>query len=130
MNNIEELKKQMEIEIENRMTLRRERLLEVIKANHLTYAQLEELTGVAKSSIQRYLTGETVKIPVDFFDRVAAVTNTPVDYLSCYDNEKNAPIKTNRDDLSEVMKQLYEENKEKVKDYADLILLKQQSQVE
>ena len=130
MNNIEELKKQMEIEIENRMALRRERLLEVIKANHLTYAQLEELTGVAKSSIQRYLTGETVKIPVDFFDRVAAVTNTPVDYLSCYDNEKNAPIKTNRDDLSEVMKQLYEENKEKVKDYADLILLKQQSQVE
>lgn len=130
MDNINEIKKHIEKEIDDRMQLRRERLAEVMKVNHLSYAQLEEMTGVAKSSIQRYLTGETVKIPIDFFDRVAAVTNTPVDYLTCYESEKNAPIEANRDDLSEVFEQLYDENKEKIKDYADLILLKQQSQAE
>ena len=130
MDNCNELKQQLEKEIDNRMHLRRERLAEVMRLNHLSYAQLEELTGVAKSSIQRYLTGETVKIPIDFFDRVAAVTNTPVEYLTCFENEKNAPIEANRDDLSEVFSQLYDENKEKIKDYADLILLKQQSQAE
>ena len=70
MDNLNELKKQIEKEIDDKMQLRRERLAEVMKINHLSYAQLEELTGVAKSSIQRYLTGETVKIPIDFFDLI------------------------------------------------------------
>lgn len=59
------------------------RLNEVIAANNLTYEELEKRTGVAKSSIQRYLTGQTAKIPIDFFEKIARVTNTPVEYLTC-----------------------------------------------
>lgn len=104
MSKNEELKKQLEEEINNLMIERRKRLNEAIKAKHFTLVQLEELIGVAKSSIQRYLTGETTKIPIDFFEKIAAVTDTPVEYLTCFEKEKTAPIETNQDDLAEVIK--------------------------
>lgn len=69
------------------------RLNEVITANSLTLEALESKIGVAKSSIQRYLTGQTMKIPIDFFDKISRITNTPVEYLACYDtdNKKTTP---------------------------------------
>ena len=130
MDKIEALTEQMENEIKIRMNLRRERLAEVIKTHHLSYAQLEELTGVAKSSIQRYLTGETAKIPIDFFEKVARVTNTAIEYLTCFNNEKNAPIMAYRDDLTEAIMQLSEESKQRIKELADLLQLKEQYQIE
>lgn len=106
----------------------RKRLLETIKANHLTYIELEKLTGVAKSSIQRYLTGETTKIPADFFTRVSIVTNTPREYLLCLDNEKIVPIETNQDDLTTTIQNMPEEDRERIKELSDLLQLKRQVQ--
>ena len=130
MSKNEELKKQLEEEINNLMIERRKRLNEAIKTKHLTLVQLEELIGVAKSSIQRYLTGETAKIPIDFFEKIAAVTNTPVEYLTCFEKEKTAPIETNQDDLTEVIKQLTGDDEKRVKEFAELLLLKKQYQDE
>jgi len=130
MNKNEELKKHLEEEINNLMIERRKRLNEAIKAKHFTLVQLEELIGVAKSSIQRYLTGETAKIPIDFFEKIAAVTDTPVEYLTCFDKEKNAPIETNQDDLTEVVKQLTDDDEKQIKEFAKYLILKKQSQSE
>jgi len=130
MSKNEELKKQLEEEINNLMIERRKRLNEAIKAKHFTLVQLEELIGVAKSSIQRYLTGETTKIPIDFFEKIAAVTDTPVEYLTCFEKEKTAPIKTNQDDLAEVIKQLTGDDEKQVKEFAKYLILKKQSQSE
>lgn len=73
MSKNEELKNQLEEEINKLMIERRKRLNEVIKVNHFTLVQLEEMIGVAKSSIQRYLTGETSKIPIDFFEKLLSI---------------------------------------------------------
>lgn len=123
--NVDELnKKVQEISIEQR-----KRLLETIKTNHLTYVELEKLTGVAKSSIQRYLSGETEKIPADFFTRVSIVTNTPREYLLCLDNKKIAPIRTNRDDFTKTYQSMPEEDQTRIKEFADLLQLKRESHI-
>ncbi len=133
INNKDDIRNQLEEYFNNLAVERRKRLLEVIQTNHLTYVELEKMIGVAKSSIQRYLTGETAKIPIDFFEKIALVTNTPVEYLTCLDketNEKIVPINANQDDLLEVMQQLNEGNQDRVKEYANLLFLGQQSQAE
>ena len=127
---LNEIKDRLEAEIEALALKRRRRLNDVVKEKHLTLQEIEKLTGVGKSTVQRYLTGETTKIPIDFFEKMARITNVPVEYLTCFDKEKTAPIETNRDGLTEVLKKLSKDNEELVKDYADLLLLKQQSQSE
>lgn len=127
---LNDIKNRLETEIEALALERRRRLNDVVKEKHLTLQEIEKLTGVGKSTVQRYLTGETTKIPIDFFEKMARITNVPVEYLTCFDKEKTAPIETNRDGLTEVLKKLSKDNEELVKDYADLLLLKQQSQSE
>lgn len=48
-----------------------ERLRQVIEEKHITYAELERLSGVPKSAIQRYASGNTKKIPLDRIFRIA-----------------------------------------------------------
>lgn len=128
--NNEELRAKLDNEINALMAERRKRLNEVIRAKNLTLVELGQMIGVAKSSIQRYLTGETVKIPIDFFEKVAHVTDTPIEYLTCFDEHKKeiAPINSNRSDLQEVLNQLSDEDEKRVKELADLLLLKKQVQ--
>jgi repressor LexA len=68
--------------------IRAKRINEAIKASGLSYAELEKMTGFSKSSIQRYATGETKKIPVDFIEKLANITNTDVRYLMGWEDEQ------------------------------------------
>ena len=78
--------------------IRAQRINEVIKASGLSYAELEKMTGFSKSSIQRYATGETKKIPVDFIEKLASITNTDVRYLMGWEDDKPnaAPLAENK----------------------------------
>lgn len=59
-----------------------ERLRQVIEEKHITYAELERLSGVPKSAIQRYASGETKKIPMDRIFRIAyALGVTPFEIV-------------------------------------------------
>lgn len=112
---------QLEQEIEMLTKERIRRLTELMDCQNITYVRLGELTGVAKSSIQRYLTGQTVKIPIDFFEKVAKVTNTPVDYLTCFDIQKNTSIGKDRGDFEAILSKLNEQEREQVMQYAKFI---------
>jgi transcriptional regulator with XRE-family HTH domain len=58
------------------------RLLNVIQEKNISYVELERLSGVPKSAIQRYATGETKKIPTDRLFRIAdALGVTPYDLM-------------------------------------------------
>lgn len=127
-DNIKSLKSQLEQDIEALMEERRKRLNEAIQANNLTLQALEQQIGVAKSSIQRYLTGETIKIPIDFFEKIAYVTGVPVEHLACYDIKKTAPINTNQGDLMKVVQQLSGDDEKQVREFAELLLLRKQTQ--
>lgn len=114
-----EYKMQMiEDEIKRRMELRRERLNQVMQEKHITLEELGKQTGVAKSSIQRYLTGETTKIPIDFFEKVEKATGVDKRYLACFDDEKNAPIEGYQSEFEEILRNLDEEKRAELTRYA------------
>lgn len=48
---------------------------EVIEKSGYSYPELAKLTGISKSSLQRYATGETKKIPLDCIEAIARATN-------------------------------------------------------
>lgn len=54
-----------------------DRLKFVIETAGLSYAELEKKTGIAKSSLQRYVSGTTKKIPIDAINAIAFATNIP-----------------------------------------------------
>lgn len=73
------------------------RIRAVMDEQGLTYERVEEMTGTAKSSIQRYVSGETDKIPVSFVERFAEATSSHVTYLlGLVDEEETATIFTKR----------------------------------
>lgn len=63
------------------MSEQSKRLLKVITDSKLTYLDLEKKTGIAKSSIQRYATGNTKKIPVDAVKLIADATNSSASWI-------------------------------------------------
>lgn len=64
------------------------RLAEAINASGLSYAELEKHTKIAKSSLQRYATGKTKKIPIDAIQVIAKATGTSAAWImGCTDEE-------------------------------------------
>jgi len=61
--------------------LQSERLRQAIENSGLTYEKLGQLTGIAKSSIQRYASGNTKKIPVDAISSLAPHLRVPATHL-------------------------------------------------
>lgn len=78
----------------NIQDLRTKRLSEAITASGYSYSELEKMTGVSKSSIQRYATGETKKIPIDFLEKLAEVLHTDIRYLMGWEDDKPADTLT------------------------------------
>lgn len=74
------------------MNERAKRIFEAIEKSGYSYPELSKLTGISKSSLQRYATGETKKIPIDCIEKIAQATNTDSRYLMCWEEETNAPI--------------------------------------
>lgn len=64
------------------------RLLDAIKDSGLSYPELEKITGISKSAIQRYATGETKKIPSDRLTKLANALNIASDYLLGFTDDK------------------------------------------
>lgn len=67
--------------IKETQELRAQRLNAVIEKSGLSYPELEKLTGISKSSLQRYATGATKKIPIDCLEKLAKVLNLDPAYL-------------------------------------------------
>ena len=72
------------------MDERAKRISEAIEKSGLSYPELERATGISKSSLQRYATGVTKKIPIDCIERIAEATNSDARYLMCWE-EPQAP---------------------------------------
>ena len=71
------------------MNDRAERISNAIKSKGLSYTELERITGVSKSALQRYASGETKKIPVDVVESIAAATGVTARYLMGWDDSPN-----------------------------------------
>ncbi len=69
------------------METQSERLLRAIRENGLSYGDLARQTGIPKSALQRYATGETEKIPVTRIRLLASALHVSSDYLLGWDSE-------------------------------------------
>ena len=48
-----------------------ERLRKVMDEKNISYRELSELTGIPKSTLQRYVTNSTSKIPIEYANILA-----------------------------------------------------------
>ena len=82
------------------MSTRSERIKSLVEQSKLSYQELENLTGIKKSSLQRYASGTTAKIPLDVIEKLSKTFNVSQEYLMGWsDNKKNYTPEKN--DLSE-----------------------------
>lgn len=73
------------------MSIHSERIKALIDESGLSYIELEKLTGIKKSSLQRYASGVTTKIPLDVIERLSIAFNVSQEYLMGWDEKKDSP---------------------------------------
>ena len=79
------------------MDERAKRINEAIEKSGYSYPELAKITGISKSSLQRYATGETKKIPIDCIEEIASATGVSAKYLMGWEDTQE------QDDLSILM---------------------------
>lgn len=67
------------------------RLKNAIEDSGLSYVELERRTGIPKSSIQRYVSGKTKKVPMDAMEALARTVGIAPEYVMGW--EENTAIK-------------------------------------
>ena len=73
------------------MSIRSERIKALVESSDLSYQELEKLTGIKKSSLQRYASGVTTKIPLDVIEKLSKTFNVSQEYLMGWDEKKDSP---------------------------------------
>lgn len=73
------------------MSIRSERIKALVESSDLSYQELEKLTGIKKSSLQRYASGATTKIPLDVIEKLSIAFNVSQEYLMGWDEKKDSP---------------------------------------
>ena len=72
------------------MSIRSERIKFLIEKSGKSYQELESITGIKKSSLQRYASGVTTKIPLDVIEKLSIAFGVSQAYLMGWD-EKETP---------------------------------------
>ena len=73
------------------MSIRSERIKFLIEQSGKSYQDLERYTGIKKSSLQRYASGATAKIPLDVIEKLSNYFNVPQTYLMGWDEKEKPP---------------------------------------
>lgn len=64
------------------MSTQSERIKSLILNSGKSYQELERITGIKKSSLQRYASGATAKIPLEVIEKLSSVFHVSKDYLT------------------------------------------------
>lgn len=123
------------------MNERSKRIHEAVVNAKLSYVELGRLTGISKSALQRYASGQTQKIPIDVIEKIAAATGVTARYLMGWDDDEfeNVSSEDIIDDLNKqgiskgmhvdallnLIDQMTPDNRKKIEELAELLLLKQ-----
>lgn len=63
------------------------RMYDAIQAKQLSYYELSRMTGIPKSALQRYATGETEKCPIDRIVLIAKALEVSPVYLAGWSDD-------------------------------------------
>ena len=73
------------------MSIQSDRIRSEMQRNGLTLIEIEQRTGIKKSSMQRYVSGQTGKIPMSAIEKLADLFGVPATYLMGWDEKKDSP---------------------------------------
>lgn len=97
------------------------RIYECIQNSNLSYAELANITGIAKSALHRYATGQTQKIPVAAVEKIAEATGVTSQWILGYelpDKAEQSEEEAENEELFNIFSSLPEDRQKIV---ADLI---------
>lgn len=91
------------------MSIRSERIKALIEQSQKTYQELEKITGIKKSSLQRYASGATTKIPLDVIEKLSSAFGVSQEYLMGWsESEKNlSPSEENLTEGEKILLDLF-----------------------
>lgn len=73
------------------MTTRSERIKLLVERSGKSYQDLEKITGIKKSSLQRYASGATAKIPLSVIEQLSKSFGVSQEYLMGWQEKENSP---------------------------------------
>ena len=89
------------------MSTRSERIKSLIEQSGKSYQEMEKLTGIKKSSLQRYASGVTTKIPLDVIEKLANAFNVSQEYLMGWEEKKSSPSEPELTEGEQLMLKLF-----------------------
>ena len=89
------------------MSIRSERIKALVEKSGLSYQEIEKLTGIKKSSLQRYASGVTTKIPLDVIEKLSVAFHVSQEYLMGWDEKKDSPSEPSLTEGEEKMLELF-----------------------
>ena len=89
------------------MSTRSERIKSLIEQSGKSYQDLEKLTGIKKSSLQRYASGVTTKIPLDVIEKLSTAFNVSQEYLMGWEEKENSPSEPQLTEGEQLMLELF-----------------------
>ena len=81
------------------------RILAIMNERNMSYGELSKLTGIPKSTLQRYATAQTNKVPVDKVELIAKALNVEPSVLFGWATEEQAEH-TEEEELLEYLEEL------------------------
>lgn len=74
------------------MSIRSERIKALIEQSKMSYQELEKTTGIKKSSLQRYASGVTAKIPLHVIEKLSIAFDVSQEYLMGWDEKETKTL--------------------------------------
>lgn len=84
------------------------RILETITCKDISYGDLSDKTGIPKSALQRYATGQTEKIPIDRLEKIASAIGVTTSFLMGWDSADGKEQPADSGELSEDRKAMHD----------------------
>lgn len=84
------------------------RILETITCKDISYGDLSDKTGIPKSALQRYATGQTEKIPIDRLEKIASAIGVTTSFLMGWDSADKKEQPADSGELSEDRKAMHD----------------------
>lgn len=91
------------------MSTRSERIKLLIEQSGQSYQELEKTTGIKKSSLQRYATGVTTKIPLSVIEKLSNTFGVSQEYLMGWSEnpKKISPTESSLSEGEQIWMELY-----------------------
>lgn len=89
------------------MSIHSDRIKALIDKSELSYVELEKVTGIKKSSLQRYASGVTTKIPLDVIEKLSRAFNVSQEYLMGWDEKNDSPSEPQLTEGEKMMLELF-----------------------